>query len=85
MNIKKLLRNVSQLPEKIVSDTPKLKRGIVWCTTCGKKSIVDSAQCLRTGWPKCCGYTMTIDSPKEQLKRAKCDSQPSNKISKFCV
>jgi hypothetical protein len=23
---------------------------------------------MRSGWPKCCGYTMTIDSPEEQKR-----------------
>ena len=26
---------------------------------------------LRHGWPKCCGYTMTIDSPEDQARLAK--------------
>jgi len=45
---------------------PKLKRGIVWCRTCGRSQQVDSAKCFRSGWPKCCGETMTIDSPEER-------------------
>jgi len=45
---------------------PKLTRGQVWCTVCGRAQLVDSENCLRNGWPKCCGYTMTIDSPKER-------------------
>jgi hypothetical protein len=45
---------------------PKLKRGKVWCKICGREESVNSADCLRTGWPKCCGQTMTIDSPEEQ-------------------
>jgi len=45
---------------------PKLKRGRVWCTTCGNSRPVNSAYALAHGWPKCCGYTMTIDSPEER-------------------
>ncbi len=45
---------------------PKLERGRVWCRECGASQAVDSGRCLRSGWPKCCGYTMTIDSPHEQ-------------------
>ena len=45
---------------------PKLSRGMVWCTTCGGSQRVDSGDCLSNGWPKCCGYTMTIDSPEER-------------------
>ena len=44
--------------------SPQMERGRVWCRTCGKTKKVDSATCLRIGWPKCCGYTMTLDSPE---------------------
>lgn len=43
-----------------------LARGQVWCTACGRTQRVDTAACLRSGWPKCCGQTMTIDSPEER-------------------
>jgi hypothetical protein len=39
----------------------------VWCRECGKSKTVDTVFCLATGWPKCCGYTMTIDAPTEAL------------------
>ena len=48
---------------------PKLTRGRVWCTTCGNTKKVDSTECLRSGWPKCCGYTMSIDSPEERIAK----------------
>ena len=54
---------------EIVSQVPQLRRGIVWCTVCGRSKAVDSGRCLAHGWPKCCGYTMTIDSPDEQANR----------------
>jgi hypothetical protein len=44
---------------------PKLARGQVWCRTCCHTERVDSARALQSGWPKCCGYTMTIDPPEE--------------------
>ena len=49
-----------------IAAVPALKRGIVWCRQCGRAQNVDSAKCLTSGWPKCCSYTMTIDSPAEQ-------------------
>ena len=49
---------------------PKLARGLVWCTQCGRKQIVKAEYCLRHGWPLCCGYTMTIDSPEERRSQA---------------
>jgi hypothetical protein len=39
---------------------------MVWCRICGRSQRVDAAQSLASGWPKCCGHTMTIDSPEER-------------------
>jgi len=50
----------------VVNSVPQLKRGQVWCRTCGFTMPVDSGRCLSSGWPKCCGHTMTIDAPKER-------------------
>lgn len=50
---------------------PKLSRGIVWCKECRSSHKVNSAQAMRSGWPKCCGYTMTVDSPAERGQTAK--------------
>lgn len=47
---------------------PKLARGQVWCRKCGATRRVDGADGLRNGWPKCCGETMTIDSPEERSR-----------------
>ena len=47
---------------------PSLLRGIVWCKRCGRSQKVDSSVCLRSGWPECCGETMTIDSPAERKR-----------------
>lgn len=30
------------------------------CEKCGQRQDVDAAACLRKGWPRCCGYTMTF-------------------------
>lgn len=48
---------------KIAQSHPSLSRGKVWCRSCGAEQEVDPAGCLRSGWPECCGYTMTIDHP----------------------
>lgn len=45
---------------------PKLARELVWCTNCGSVERVNAGQCISVGWPKCCGYTMTIDAPSER-------------------
>lgn len=57
--------------EKLAGSHPSLKRGQVWCRTCRRTLLVKSAQCLQTGWPKCChGHTMTIDHPDTWAKQA---------------
>jgi hypothetical protein len=52
-----------------VESSPQLKRGRVWCHRCGRMQSVDSAACIANGWPKCCGYTMSLDSPAERTAR----------------
>lgn len=63
MKITALLTKLEGLHQRIVDDVPALRRGQVWCRHCGATLKVDSADCLAHGWPKCCGYTMTIDPP----------------------
>ena len=50
----------------VVDDVPQLTRGRVWCHECGHTESVNSRECLRSGWPKHCGCTMSIDSPEER-------------------
>jgi len=57
---------IGGMRQRIVDEVPQLKRGQVWCRECGSTQRVNSAEALGSGWPKCCGYTMTIDSPEEQ-------------------
>lgn len=64
-DLSELIERVGGLHAKLAKSHPKLERGQVWCRTCGHTQRVDSADCLRHGWPKCCGYTMTIDAPGE--------------------
>lgn len=52
--------------ENFAAVHPKLSRGQVWCLKCGRTEKVDSGACLRSGWPECCGETMTLDSPEER-------------------
>ena len=55
------VRKASTLHERMAQSHPSLARGLVQCLECKRVEKVDSAHCLRHGWPKCCGYTMTID------------------------
>lgn len=53
-----------QTTETILADIERaanLTRRQVWCRECGATQVV--ANGLRNGWPKCCGFTMTIDPP----------------------
>ncbi len=52
--------------QKLAGCHETLRRNKVWCRTCGRSQFNSAAHSLRYGWPKCCGYTMTIDSPEEQ-------------------
>jgi hypothetical protein len=52
----------------VVDEVPQLRRGRVWCHECGRTQAVDGRECLRSGWPRCCGYTMSIDSPQERAR-----------------
>jgi hypothetical protein len=46
---------------------PQFKRGLVWCTVCGREQRVNGVRAtLGGGWPECCGFTMTLDSPAER-------------------
>lgn len=58
------------IEDKIINDVmkhPRMKRNQVWCRTCGKTLKIDNRECMKSGYPKCCGYTMTIDSPDEWI------------------
>lgn len=55
----------------LVAATPQLQRGMVWCKSCGASKKVNALACMKIGWPKCCGETMTIDSPEERAAKTK--------------
>ncbi len=59
------------LYDEAVDGNAKLKRGQVWCIACGETQKVNSRKCLSDGWPKCCGSTMTLDSPEERSSDGK--------------
>lgn len=59
----------------LAASHPKISRGLVWCKTCGRLVRVNPAEALREGWPKCCGYTMTIDSPSERTPEVPSDGR----------
>lgn len=58
------------LAAHIAASHASLRRGRVWCRRCGETQLIDPTAAIRAGWPKCCGHTMTIDSPEEQAALA---------------
>ena len=64
---------MSALHETIAKAVPQIERGKVWCVFCGRMLRVDGADALRHGWPKCCGSTMTIDSPQWRVAHRKAE------------
>lgn len=68
----------------IVNCCDELKRNQVWCTHCGKTlKNIDSSYCLEHGWPKCCGETMSINSPEERKKyKITCEDKNGSNINK---
>lgn len=54
--------------DSMAKSHPKMARGQVWCITCGRSALVATADCLRRGWPECCGETMSLDSPEERRR-----------------
>lgn len=42
----------------------------VRCSTCRREERVSFGRCLGEGWPKCCGYTMTLVSTDADIGAA---------------
>lgn len=61
-------RQVPELNRRIAQDLVDTtgKGQWVYCLKCGNTQAVDPADCLTSGWPTCCGETMTIDRPGER-------------------
>lgn len=64
------LMSLNGIHDRLADSHEKLRRGQVWCRTCGHTLQVDSAHSLRQGWPKHCGFTMTIDAPTTDASQA---------------
>ena len=46
----------------------------VKCSKCGKEKQVNFKECLGSGWPKCCGYTMRMINTKANIEQAVSES-----------
>jgi len=60
VSVTKKLSDIDGLYGRIVNENISLQIGLVYCQKCGRVIQVDSAECLRKGWPKCCGETMSL-------------------------
>ena len=50
--------------ERIIDEVmkhPLMEKNELSCRNCGKKIKYDNRVAMEYGYPKCCGYTMTID------------------------
>lgn len=68
-------RRLASAPDRIARDLteiPQIKRGLLFCHHCGRQESIRGNP-FGTGWPKCCNYTMSLDSPEERqaMKEAK--------------
>jgi hypothetical protein len=63
MNLK--LPDITGLHKSLANCHPKISRGRVWCHACGRSLKIDPRECFSSGWPTCCGSTMSLDSPEE--------------------
>ncbi len=60
------LARFRKLHDEIARSHPSLIHGTVRCSQCGALRTIDPAECLRSGWPRCCrGETTSIDNPKD--------------------
>jgi len=53
-------------PLRVLIRNARPLRGWVWCRNCMRRQRVNATRCLKHGWPKCCGCTMTIDPPNSE-------------------
>jgi hypothetical protein len=63
--LRRMVERSIGLHDKLASCHPSLQRGQVWCRQCGYTESASSAYAFKHGWPKHCGYTMTIDAPED--------------------
>jgi len=66
---RELKADLFKLYGDVADEVPALKRGRVWCHTCGREATIDAAAACEVGWPVCCGETMSVDSPAERAAR----------------
>ena len=59
---KEMAKMATGIYDAMAKSHPSLERGMVRCKKCDRTLKVDSARCLREGWPKCCGSTMSLES-----------------------
>jgi hypothetical protein len=63
--LEQLVEQSASLHAAIARSHPALERGLVQCVTCSAQRSVDPVECLRSGWPRCCGATMRLVTGNE--------------------
>jgi len=43
---------------------------LVKCDTCGREQKVKFGDCLKSGWPECCGFTMALIRTRADIDAA---------------
>lgn len=66
-DVRNLAKRIAGIHDTM-AEAAGIKQATVYCTVCGASQEVDGAECLRSGWPKCHGYTMTLDKHRAALK-----------------
>ena len=61
--------NEKSLIDDLSKCHPKIARGQVWCKKGGATKTGALKVWFASGWPTCCGDTMTIDSPEERKSK----------------
>lgn len=62
----RLVRASEGLHDKLASESG-IRVARVRCEKCGREFSVDGANCLQSGWPECCGYTMSLLRPNNKV------------------
>lgn len=55
--------SINDFYNTLANSHPILARGECYCQKCGRTEIVNPADALKNGWPKCCELTMHLGAP----------------------
>lgn len=70
MNLSKFKKLTNTMNNIINNSHSDLTNAKVSCSLCQFTMQVDAGSALQNGWPKCCGYTMILQSSDRQNKNS---------------